>query len=535
MTSRLSRNDGFSTVAIMVTMMLSSLLAVAAFATANNGTPLSRSDQNQKQAYSAAEAGVAYYAAHVAQDPNYWTYCTDPPSAPTPNPLWDGVTGSRTWRDVPSTDIHPAQYSIRLIAPPGSTKCQSGLAASTFLNPLTGTFSIMSTGKYRGHTRSIIATFKRKGFVDFLWFTNFETADPITYQPVDQANAIANCQQFNRAVPATPGHPATPGRPSFCHDQTFPGFDSMLGPMHTNDRFLTCNQPVFGATANDVIESVDPNEFETGGGCTPGTRGAGTKQGGRPPLDFPPTNTDLANDTLFNWTFTGQTSFQFFSAGAGSVLITNAALPGACHCATRALPANNVIYVKNGNCTSLYQEAQRYTPQAGCGDATIKGDYPVSMTVGADNDIIINGDLKRSDPAAEMGLIANGFIRVYHPIVFSGTECDSNSPEASNALPVNLEIDAAILSLRHSFMVDNPGCGDPRGSLTVDGAIAQWFRGTVGTFNSSGNLVTGYSKHYIYDQHLRYADPPYFLDPVETSWNVVRQTEKVPAEVPPGP
>ncbi len=59
MRPRLAGNDGFTTVAIMVTAMLSGLLVIAAFATANNGTPLARADQNSKQAYSAAEAGVA--------------------------------------------------------------------------------------------------------------------------------------------------------------------------------------------------------------------------------------------------------------------------------------------------------------------------------------------------------------------------------------------------------------------------------------------------------------------------------------------
>ncbi len=79
-------------------------------------------------------------------------------------------------------------------------------------------------------------------------------------------------------------------------------------------------------------------------------------------------------------------------------------------------------------------------------------------------------------------------------------------------------------------MVDNPKCGDPMGNLTVDGAIAQKYRGTVGT-HSGSVVITGYLKNYIYDETLHYADPPYFMDPVETQWNVVRQTEQVPAEI----
>ena len=47
-----------------------------------------------------------------------------------------------------------------------------------------------------------------------------------------------------------------------------------------------------------------------------------------------------------------------------------------------------------------------------------------------------------------------------------------------------IEIDAAILALDHSFIVDNWDCG-LLGALTVKGAIAQKFRGPVGTYNSS--------------------------------------------------
>ena len=42
-------------------------------------------------------------------------------------------------------------------------------------------------------------------------------------------------------------------------------------------------------------------------------------------------------------------------------------------------------------------------------------------------------------------------------------------------------IDAAILAINHSFIVDNYDCGSPLGTLTVNGAIAQKYRGAVGT------------------------------------------------------
>ena len=85
-------------------------------------------------------------------------------------------------------------------------------------------------------------------------------------------------------------------------------------------------------------------------------------------------------------------------------------------------------------------------------------------------------------------------------------------------------IDAAILALQHSFIVDHYYCGGSLGTLTVFGVIAQRYRGPVGT--ASGN---GYVKDYQYDDRLSLRQPPYFLDPVRSAWRLRRQTEQTPA------
>jgi hypothetical protein len=58
----------------------------------------------------------------------------------------------------------------------------------------------------------------------------------------------------------------------------------------------------------------------------------------------------------------------------------------------------------------------------------------------------------------------------------------------------------------------------------VTGAIGQQFRGPVGTTGG-----TGYIKDYNYDDRFRVANPPYFLDPVQSSWRKIRYSEQVPA------
>lgn len=125
-----------------------------------------------------------------------------------------------------------------------------------------------------------------------------------------------------------------------------------------------------------------------------------------------------------------------------------------------------------------------------------------------------------------LGLIANEFIRIYHPVTR-----DPNDPTKCNNAPGtmnNVEVDAAILSLNHSFTVDNYYCGAPLGTLTVNGTIGQKFRGPVGRGGGSGK-VNGYTKDYNYDDRLRFRAPPHFLDPVQAAWRIQRYTEQVPA------
>jgi hypothetical protein len=87
-------------------------------------------------------------------------------------------------------------------------------------------------------------------------------------------------------------------------------------------------------------------------------------------------------------------------------------------------------------------------------------------------------------------------------------------------------IDAAILALDHSFIVDNfncgatPGANGPPGTLTVDGAIAQDYRGAVGT----GTASTGYLKSYSYDDRLANILPPYLFDISNSGWHISRET-----------
>ena len=194
---------------------------------------------------------------------------------------------------------------------------------------------------------------------------------------------------------------------------------------------------------------------------------------------------------------------------------------------TLPFPDSGVIYVSNGACGTPYDPTDSeatFAPTNTCGDVHVSGTYSKDLTIGAQNDIVITGSVKATTGTdALLGLIPDGFARIWHPVT------DSSSSSCQNAAntPKNVQVDAAILTLTGSFTVDNYWCGTALGNLTVNGAIAQTHRGVVGT-GSGGGGNTGYLKDYNYNDTLRYRSPPHFLDPLQSSWRILRQGEQSP-------
>jgi hypothetical protein len=507
---RLACEQGFTTIALMGVLMIGGLLVVAGFAAVDPDISLSREDQDMKQAYGAAESGLQWYLNALAKDNNYYTKCTSVPApsatevAPV-NDVYDGST-PRKWRRLPG---EKAEYTVELMPAPGKPKCSIPDQYS-MVDPF-GNMRIRVTGRSRGEYRTVIATLRRKNFIDFIYFTDFETLDPAAYS--NPATMTPRCSRY-RAGRAGQG----------CTEIQFTDNDDVLGPFHTNDNVLICGHPRFGRTARDMIEvNGPPNQgfVQACGGASPDLKGTLDQPAGS--LGMPPSNRAIRDVADLSYRFLGYTTIEL---QGDHMVVRNLKKFGDNAFHTMNLPPNGVIWVENdpaqGGCTAGYDRSNDYSfQQPGCGDIWIRGNYSADLTVAADNDIVVNGHLDRGDDGLLLGLIANNFVRVYHPVT---NDCSHN---AAGWLP-NLRIQAAILALNHSFIVDNWACGDPTGDLSVDGAIAQKFRGPVGTGNGT-SITTGYRKDYEYNDRLRYREPPYFLDPVQAAWRIARQNEQVPA------
>jgi hypothetical protein len=517
---RLLDDHGFTMVAVTLTMMALGMFAVAAWSAAIGDIPIARHDQDRKRAYEAAQAGAEWYSFQLQKDPTFWEQCGTVASAPWVRNQWTSGADPRVKRTLTASD---EQYTIEIL---NTTDTAGNPVACDPANPGTtglqdGTLRIRSTGYAKGQARSVVATYKRRGFLDFIYFTSYETQDP----------AVSGLTSTNCAQPRTL-------RPGACIDIQFSGTDKINGPFHTNDSsILVCNAPIFGRVGKSdsfEVAGVSPGYDQLCSG-TPTFNGPVVTPAAT--VQAPASNGTLKTQAGASWTFTGQTCLRFNNTSVDIITSNSSwATAGKVMCdgttVTKPLigagaPPNGVIYVATGTGASCgYTKREIYDNSPTCGDVAVRGTYTTpSVTIGSDNDVIVNGDLVRSGNGM-VGLIANKFIRVYHP--FTGMTSSACGTEQTPQWGYVAEIDAAMLALNDSFMVDNYDCGPAHGNLTVNGAIAQLYRGTVATSNS-GTIVTGYAKNYIYDDRLKYRDPPNFLDPVKTSWQAVRQTEQTPA------
>jgi hypothetical protein len=499
--ARALAQEGFTMIVAIGVMFVTSLLLVAAFTVANGDIHLSHIDTTQKQAYYAALAGVQEYEYRLQANPDYWQSCEQPKST------------------VPAEANE--RYEVTLLpastAPEGTTACSTTSPFASMIESkgtLANTFRIKSTGYVGSTQRTLVANFKVTGFLDFIYFTNFETLDPGLYK------APAGC--------AGAYYKEWSAKGLSCQAIEFTTGDSVNGPMHTNDSTDVGGSATFGREGHvpaDVVE-INGGTYPSAG-CTGSAKYfTATKCYTKgPALIAPESDTSLGAYVEAANEFKGATRL-VLNGTTNTIGVTYYNAKEEETKETISWPANGLIYVKSTKgCGYKYESensdnTKEVEEEKRCGNVYVKGTYSKSLTVAGENDLIINGSVNPtsvegklgSEPTgtAVLGLIASHYVRVYHPC--SGGKNGAESLE-------NPWIYAAVLSTSHSFIVDNYSCGNELGKLHEYGAIAQNYRGPVGT---SGG--TGYLKDYKYDGRLATDEPPYFLAPLKAGWKIIRQT-----------
>jgi Tfp pilus assembly protein PilE len=527
LSARASAQDGFTLIMALGVMFVAAILMAVAFKAASSDIQLSHKDATQKQAYYAALAGIQEYEYRLQANPDYWQTCATP-------------TGSLKEEENTKEEEH---YEIKLLpastAPVGTTGCSTsnpvgtmiqskGSAANTFRIESIGTWGKPGQSGY--DKRKLIATFRVVGFLNYIYFTEFEVEDPEISEP-EGSPECAHYKSEREKLGVK------------CNLIVFTSGDSIEGPMHTDDAVDLCGKASFGRAAHNPPDAVEINGgvYSTCGGSEAEATFNTSNKKYSTGLDLLPPESDTSLATYVKeggYEFTGVTHIELVGS-KNQIVVTKS--NGASE--TLSWPKNGLIFVKASSTTACKYEYRpdksddafdktlsEESTETNCGNVYVKGTYSSSLTIGAEENLIINGNIYPtsvegnlgSEPTgiATLGLIASDYVRIYHPLTASNCSSSAKNEKGSLSSPW---IYAAILSTSHSFVVDNFDCGEELGKLHVYGAIAQRFRGIVGTTGG-----TGYIKDYKYDERLAVDEPPYFLNPINAGWEVARETAPEP-------
>ncbi len=569
--SNRSNESGIALLSALLLGIVGILLTIGLLTYAMGSEPLAKRHTDWNAALGAAQAGVDDYIYRLNKDPEYWHYGYDTP-VPSDNPAlttFVEVPGAK-----PGDSITP-QFKYRVLSPP---------------NPTTGARIVLEvTGKVGNVERRMRASLARRGFMDYMYFTEYEQQDPVLYEN-DTVAAQVCTHWFD---PPVSGY----DRDTYCTKIGFGGGDVINGPLHTNDSIGVNGVVTFNGRTTSSWDTAKETPVPTRKWRNINGNGVPTfpaDQGGlngnpiyAKRLDLPSSNAklfEIAEDG--GCVYTGPTKITLKSNGRMDVVSPNSTKKVNSGCGTvdaatgvnatnLVLPANGVLYVQAKPTSGPYatsvcsmanlppsastNAADYNQPYYNCekGDVFIQGTLKGRLTVGSARDINIIGNTVYNTPPASvnatdmLGLIANNFVQTYHPIdcgkdskgkqrrasatdnLFIVNSNASNGGIANyacsniNAL-TNLKINAAILALNHSFRVPEHRQGADMGTLTVEGGIAQNYRGIVAlttSYSDGSTKRSGYVKAYTYDKRLSYQSPPHFLDPVKSSWQATSWME----------
>jgi Tfp pilus assembly protein PilX len=557
------KDEGAALIMVIAAMLILSAIAGLAVSNSIQSSQVARRSTDWNNALAAAEAGVDDYLARLNANDSYWMGGVDCDNLAMRKPNetkcgWGPSTGAG-WAKVPGTERSSFHYEVD---------------TSNTLN--NGSVRLVSTGKVGTARRTVSTILRRAGFGEFLYYTVYETIDPAN-EPIYGVN---NTTAQNRCAHYFWEPWSASSRPrdtSYCADINFITGDRIDGPLHTNDAMLVTGTPQFRGTVTTSYPACMPEN----GRVKPATdcyRRSGTPNptfvrgiAYRAEVELPTSLGDLrqyvdpAQTSSPGCLYTGPTRIRFNDNPSGQVSTMTVWSPWSNRkplnpgCGnyqgswpqTMAIPNHNIIMVQDvpstqsqpasGACVTgsigdgfpQANDVNQTYRDADCryGTVYLSGTLKGRLTVAADNNILLVDHLKYSGGRTgtdAMGLIAQNSVQIYHPTRATCTRyyngrCTSysysNLATPSGSTNSNPVVDASILTLQHSFTVQEYNRGAPLGSIKLFGSFAQRFRGPVGT-SSSGTIATGYLKDYVYDTRLRYAPPPYFLDPVRASWGV---------------
>jgi len=580
-----------SGVALMIVLGIIMLLMLGTLAMSQNVVqhfPILEQDLVGHEAYRAMQSGIDEYLYEANANPNY-VMCNDADvytGYPSVNPntwvntgyanlnaglcsglnltAWTKVADVSTTGDVSAWFTYgtPAIYDCNVPAHCTSNTTWEQIQVVGY-----------ATSEHQSSfQQATILIQPKNNFLLSLWWLNYDQSDPSTLTGDPGCNWY-----WAGSPPGTPANSLVAG----CQAIDLITGETITGNMWVNDNVFICGSP----TINGTIYTVGGLIADPGGGCTQGVPAADwvkETQTETAPTDDAvlgsvaqqsgclyegPTEIDLLSTGGYDvyspdTPTSGTTDSLNASTNTSSVCVPSGGWAGGGGAV--AGPNNGVVFVQGCSpacatvplyeplgatlATSVYEPdtlGESVGPQEG--DAIVEGTDRGPLTIGAADNVIIDGDICYQSWGANcatqplspgnadvLALVAYNFVELNHPMTqnhgnwVNDAQCPGTSPSqyapfgvvggvttAPDCDLTNPIIDATILALNHQFDAHNFDQGATLGNISIEGAISEDWRGPVGT---SG--ATGYIKQYTYDQMLTYLSPPDYLNPGTSAWGL---------------
>lgn len=229
-------------VLVIGSMLVLMTLVLGSLAYTLQSEKLARRDQDYTAAMAAAQSAVEDYVSRLNQDDGYHR------DVDCANPALKGPT-TRTNSCGWNTSTVAGWAPVTPGADPASTPAFHYAVDAQNVNTQ-GTIMLTATGRSRNVHRTIEVAVGKAGSTDYVYYTDFESADP--------ANRISYSNP--NSVPVQCGRNGTGSAKYFwegrsgCTEITFISTDTLDGRTFTNDAFLSSN-----ASFEQGVESANPN------------------------------------------------------------------------------------------------------------------------------------------------------------------------------------------------------------------------------------------------------------------------------------
>ncbi|AEE46131.1 pilus assembly PilX family protein [Cellulomonas fimi] len=251
------QDEGAALVLVVGSMLILAMFAFVALSYTVAGQRLARRDQDYNAAMAAAQSGVEDFISRLNRSSAYGRTidCT--------NAAWRGpmsTTNPCGW-----TSTTPVGWQPVVSGATGAKDPAFHYTVGAY-NGLNGTYLLTSTGRVGTTYRTVEASVGRGASTDYVYYTDFESADPANvqaYNPTDYPNGVPSdiCGKSGNTLAKYWYN----GRSAFnaasgpdCNEITFIGGDVLDGEVFTNDTILGTARNGLKPTFLEQVFTADP-------------------------------------------------------------------------------------------------------------------------------------------------------------------------------------------------------------------------------------------------------------------------------------